>query len=69
MKRCKYCGAEIPKLRREAIPGVSTCVKCSDEPERVGFMDYAHKTAPEMVMVRAGTEDHRRAKAVFCRRR
>ena len=32
---CIDCGEEIPKARREAIPGVQHCVSCLDIIERV----------------------------------
>ena len=48
---CTGCGCQIPQIRLDAIPGVQTCVKCSDEPKRVGFMVYGHKTAGEVLTV------------------
>jgi len=30
-KECVECGEEIPKARREALPGVKTCVLCQAE--------------------------------------
>lgn len=27
---CIECGKRIPKARREALPGVATCVKCAE---------------------------------------
>lgn len=32
--RCEECGEEIPKARREALPGVRLCVPCQTEAER-----------------------------------
>jgi phage/conjugal plasmid C-4 type zinc finger TraR family protein len=31
---CEECGAEIPKARRKAIPGVRLCVACQEEHDR-----------------------------------
>ena len=30
---CEECGAEIPKARRDAIPGVHLCVACQAQEE------------------------------------
>ena len=30
-KECDDCGGPIPKRRREALPGVRTCVTCQSE--------------------------------------
>ena len=50
---CRKCGTQIPAIRLEALPGTDVCVRCSDEPKRVGFMVYGHKTAGECVMIDA----------------
>ena len=34
LSRCEECDKEIPKARREAIPGVRLCVSCQSEAER-----------------------------------
>ena len=34
---CADCGAHIPRLRREALPGVELCVDCAAAVERGGF--------------------------------
>ena len=57
--KCKYCGQKIPALRLEAIPGVATCIDCSDEKPTVGFMMYSHKTAGEVQMIRNCTAEQR----------
>jgi phage/conjugal plasmid C-4 type zinc finger TraR family protein len=31
---CEDCGAPIPKKRREALPGVRTCIACQSERDR-----------------------------------
>lgn len=55
MKKCEYCGAEIPEERIKALrDDVSYCVKCADDhapPPKVGFMVFSHKTAPELIQV------------------
>jgi len=33
-EQCSVCDDPIPQLRREAVPGVHTCVACQDELER-----------------------------------
>ena len=48
---CRICGAEIPEERIEAIPGTTTCVKCTTVKSVHGFMVFGHKTAGELVMI------------------
>ena len=31
---CAECGAEIPQARRDAIPGVRSCLSCQDAQDR-----------------------------------
>jgi phage/conjugal plasmid C-4 type zinc finger TraR family protein len=31
---CMLCGEEIPEARRQALPGVCTCIGCQEELER-----------------------------------
>jgi hypothetical protein len=70
MAKCKNCEKNIPKARQEALPGVDTCVGCSEAKPMMGFMDWAHKTAPELVMVStANPENIRRAKRINVRAR
>lgn len=70
MRNCDTCGNPIPQIRIEAIPHATTCVACSREPRRVGFMDWHHKTAPELVVVSGDDrEGLRRAHRVNCRSR
>lgn len=41
IKRCSICGEPIPEARLEAVPGVTTCVKCaSKNPQRVDARNY-----------------------------
>lgn len=67
---CTKCNTEIPEERLEAIPGTKTCVGCSDVEKYVGFMDFYHKTAPELVMIRSNDKEAvRRAERVHKRSR
>ena len=60
----------IPKIRLLAIPNTVTCVKCSNVKEYVGFMDWEHKTAPEIVFVGGDDRENlRRARAINERKR
>ncbi|MEC3912808.1 DksA/TraR family C4-type zinc finger protein [Sphingobium sp. CR2-8] len=34
LEECEVCGEEIPKKRREALPGARTCVACQSERDR-----------------------------------
>jgi phage/conjugal plasmid C-4 type zinc finger TraR family protein len=34
LEECEVCGEEIPELRRSALPGVRTCVRCQGERDR-----------------------------------
>jgi phage/conjugal plasmid C-4 type zinc finger TraR family protein len=38
---CRECGEEIPQARRNALPGVRTCISCQSERDRrpvhIGF--------------------------------
>jgi len=70
MRDCDTCGKPIPQIRLEALPRATTCVACSREEKRVGFMDWYHKTAPELVVVAPeNKESLRRAIRVNCRSR
>jgi uncharacterized paraquat-inducible protein A len=67
---CQNCETVIPAPRLEAVPHTKTCVRCSREKAYIGFMDWHHKTAPELVLVNPeNTESVRRARAVYTRRR
>lgn len=69
-RTCIHCNVEIPKVRLEALPHTKTCVKCSTEKSYIGFMDWHHKTAPELVLVcPSNAENVRRAKAINERKR
>jgi hypothetical protein len=71
MKRvCDTCFNDIPQARLEAIPETTTCVNCSRETKKVGFMDWYHKTAPELVMISPDNKENlRRAQRVNARSR
>ena len=70
MRSCIKCGIEIPVIRLEALPLTETCVKCSTVRTYKGFMDWQHKTAPDLVMVNPeDRENLRRAQAISDRRR
>jgi len=70
MRKCEKCSTEISIHRLEILPHATTCVACSSEAKRVGFMDWYHKTAPELVVVSADNkEDLRRAIRVNARSR
>ena len=47
--QCEECGADIPKGRREALPGVRLCVECQSERDR--------HTAPHVGYNRRGSKD------------
>jgi phage/conjugal plasmid C-4 type zinc finger TraR family protein len=34
LTHCAECGAEIPPLRRDAVPGVRLCLSCQDTHDR-----------------------------------
>lgn len=51
---CIYCQDVIPEGRAEFLIETNrraTCLSCSVESKAVGWMDYGHKTAPQLVMV------------------
>ena len=67
---CEKCGKRIPQARLDVLPNTTTCVACSSVKPMVGFMDWYHKTAPELVMVSTGdTENLRRAQRINARAR
>ncbi|MCA9313823.1 hypothetical protein KDA08_05945, partial [Candidatus Saccharibacteria bacterium] len=45
---CSNCGKSIPAERAEIF---STCVKCTKQTRKIGFMEYSHKTAPALIMI------------------
>jgi hypothetical protein len=73
MQNCKKCKKKIPDERLEFLLEYRkdlTCVNCSNEGTFSGFMDYGHKTAPQLVLVpNSDTEALRIAKRAFRRAR
>jgi hypothetical protein len=70
MRKCMKCDCEIPAVRLEALPDTTTCVGCSRVASYVGFLDWSHKTAPEIVMIPSDQRENiRRAQAISDRRR
>ena len=67
---CETCTVQIPSARLRAVPHATTCVRCSTERAHIGFMDWHHKTAPELVMIPAEQKENiRRAKRIAQRSR
>ena len=67
---CVNCNGVIPVARLEVLPDTQTCLGCSTAKPVVGVMDWAHKTAPERVMINsADKENLRRAKRISARSR
>lgn len=42
LEHCEECGSEIPKARREAIPGVRLCVACQSERDKRQSAGFSH---------------------------
>jgi hypothetical protein len=69
-RNCETCNSPIPLGRIQAIPDVTTCVKCSRVKPYVGFMDWHHKTAPEIVLISSENKENiRRAARISSRSR
>lgn len=57
--QCRSCGKPIDADRAEFLTETgrpNDCVSCSGESPRLTLMDYAHKTAPSLVVVPKGQE-------------
>jgi len=57
---CIYCTTEIPEGRAEFLIETNrraTCLSCSVESKAVGFMNYSHKTAPDLVLCPANARE------------
>lgn len=39
-ERCVWCAEPIPNARRQALPGVQTCIDCQSDIERIGYCDW-----------------------------
>lgn len=71
-KPCSVCHSPIDPERLEVLPDTIYCVTCarSHVSKRVAFMDYSHKTAPQLVVIEGTDEEGlRRAKRAFKRAR
>ena len=67
---CEKCQSVIPAERLDVLPHTKTCVKCSTEPKRMGFMCFDHNTAPVLVTVDGSNKEAlRQAKRAFRRAR
>lgn len=44
---CTNCGQAISEERAELF---STCINCTKQSRKMGFMEFSHKTAPVLVM-------------------
>ena len=54
---CTNCSSDIDELRLEILPNTVTCTACSTEQKRVGFLVFAPKTAPDIIMVDGGDKE------------
>jgi hypothetical protein len=57
---CIYCQDAIPAGRAEFLIETNrraTCLSCSSESKAVGFMNYSHKTAPDLVLCPANARE------------
>lgn len=69
---CKHCNSAITPERAEFLSEYNkepTCLGCTKETKMTGFMDYNHKTAPQLVLVPDDPEILRIAKRAFRRAR
>jgi Prokaryotic dksA/traR C4-type zinc finger len=58
--QCHRCGKPIPAGRLEALPGVRTCLACSDARPKVGVMVWDKTTSELLLTDAAGAERLRR---------
>ena len=42
---CLDCGEPIPEARRQAVPGVQTCIECQTLIERAGLRVFPERNA------------------------
>ena len=42
LTHCEQCAADIPKARRQAVPGVRLCVSCQAELEKTDTLPKGH---------------------------
>lgn len=60
---CRYCSSEIDNDRAQFILEFgrsNICIGCSTEKRTIGFMDWGHKTAPQLVMCPANANETKR---------
>lgn len=60
---CVYCKTSIPTGRLEFLMEYNrtiTCIQCTSEQKTIGYMDYGHKTAPQLVMCPSNAKETRR---------
>lgn len=60
---CVYCKSLIPEERLEFLVEnnrIHTCISCSSEQRMVGYMDYGHKTAPQLVLCPSNANETKR---------
>ena len=66
---CIKCDQPIPRERLEALPDTKTCTACSTTQAYLTLMEYGHKTAGALVVVRSDPEQQRMAKRAYRRAR
>lgn len=69
---CIVCHKEVQKERLEFLLETKrqvTCLDCVSESRKTGFMDFNHKTAPQLVILPEDQEIKRIARRAFCRAR
>ena len=57
---CRYCSSTIDNDRAQFISEFNRpniCLGCSTEGKAMGFMDWGHKTAPQLVMVPSNAKE------------
>lgn len=57
---CQYCQSMIDNDRLEFLKEYNrsmVCKDCSTEQRAVGFMNYSHKTAPDIVLCPANAKE------------
>ena len=57
---CSYCRDDVDSERYDFLIEQNrpiVCKGCSTEGKAMGFMDYGHKTAPQLVMVPSNAEE------------
>ncbi len=60
---CRYCRSSIPQERYEFLVEYSkpiVCINCTTESRVVGYMDWGHKTAPQLVLCPANARETKR---------